>query len=73
MKVSPISLLNLSASMSSCWLPSADLTAEVTMSLSLILLPGGLGPGGDCLADTDVHCLQFYMVTSPGSGFMTAL
>ena len=43
MKVAPISELNLSASSSSSGLPSADLTADDTMSLSLTLLPGWLG------------------------------
>ena len=82
MKVAPISLLNLSASWSSWGLFKADLTAEVMMSLSLILLAGGLGRGGEVLAGGEeevggetgggggagVQGSHFSMVTSPGSG-----
>ena len=79
MKVAPISVLNLSASWSSSWLPKADLTAEVRMSLSRILLAGGLGLLGDCLGGVEVGVAgagvgpgvqgsHFSMVTSPGSG-----
>ena len=79
MKVAPISVLNLSASWSSSWLPRADLTAEVRMSLSRIRLAGGLGLLGDCLggaevgvagagAGAGVQGFHFSMVTSPGSG-----
>ena len=79
MKVAPISVLNLSASWSSSWLPRADLTAEVRMSLSRIRLAGGLGLLGDCLGGVEVGVAgagagagvqgsHFSMVTSPGSG-----
>ena len=75
MKVAPISVLNLSASWSSSWLPSADLTAEVRMSLSRIRLAGGLGLLGDCLGGEEVvvggagvQGSHFSIVTSPGSG-----
>ena len=77
MKVAPISVLNLSASWSSSWLPRADLTAEVRMSLSRILRAGGLGLLGDCLGGVEVGVggagdgvqgSHFSMVTSPGSG-----
>ena len=78
MKVAPVSVLNLSASWSSSWLPRADLTAEVRMSLSRILRAGGLGLG-DCLGGVEVGVAgagggagvqgsHFSMVTSPGSG-----
>ena len=74
MKVAPISVLNLSASWSSSWLPRADLPAEVRMSLSRSRLAGGLGLGGVEVgvaragAGAGVQGSHFSMVTSPGSG-----